>query len=74
MDSNARKERTMTTQARDPQFASYINDIAESIRWPEPSFEVTPWEAAVGVVVALYEAFATPDRVILGHALNGIAF
>jgi len=26
------------------------------------------------VVVAFYEAFATPDRVILQHALNGIAF
>lgn len=64
----------MTTQARDPQFASYIDEIAESIQWPDPSFTVTPWEAAVGVVVALYEAFATPDRVILRHALNGIAF
>ena len=28
----------------------------------------------VGVVVALYEGFATPDRVMLRHALNGIAF
>jgi hypothetical protein len=25
-------------------------------------------------VVAFYDAFATPDRAILGHALNGIAF
>jgi hypothetical protein len=64
----------MTTETRDPQFASYINEIADSIRWPDVSFTVTPWEAAVGVVVAFYEAFATPDRVILRHALNGIAF
>jgi hypothetical protein len=64
----------MTTQARDPQFASYINDIADSMQWPDPSFTVTPWEAAVSVAVALYEAFATPDRVILQHALRGIAF
>lgn len=64
----------MTTQARDPQFASYINEIAESIQWPDASFSVKPWEAVVGVAVALYEAFATPDRVILQHALNGIAF
>lgn len=64
----------MTTQTRDPQFADYINDIADSIRWPEAAFTLSPWEAAVGVVVALYEAFATPDRVMLQHALNGIAF
>ena len=64
----------MTTQTRDPQFASYIHAIADSIQWPDGSFTVKPWEAVVGVVVALYEAFATPDRVMLQHALNGIAF
>lgn len=64
----------MTTQTRDPQFANYINEIADSIRWPDASFTVTPWEAAVGVVVALYDALATPDRALLQHALNGIAF
>ena len=50
----------MTTQTRDPQFADYINDIADSIHWPEAAFTLSPWEATVGVVVALYEAFATP--------------
>lgn len=64
----------MTTQTRDAQFATYINEIAESINWPDGSFTVSPWEAVVGVATALYEAFATPDRVMLGHALNGIAF
>lgn len=64
----------MTIQTRDPLFASYINEIAESIEWPDASFTVKPWEAVVGVAVAFYEAFATPDRVILQHALNGIAF
>jgi len=64
----------MTTQTRDPQFASYINTIAESIEWPDASFTVKPWEAAVGVAVAFYEAFATPDPVMLQHALKGIAF
>ena len=64
----------MNTQTRDPQFASYINDIAESIEWPDATFTVKPWEAAVGILVALYEAFATPDQVILQHALKGIAF
>jgi hypothetical protein len=63
----------MTTQIRDPQFESLIDDIADSIRWPEGSFTVTPWEALTAVVVAIYEGFATPDPVILRHALNGIA-
>ena len=63
----------MTTQARDPQFASYINQIAESIEWPDTSFTVKPWEVIVGLVVALYEGFATPDRATVIHALNGIA-
>jgi hypothetical protein len=64
----------MTTQTRDPQFASYINEIADAIQWPDASFTIKPSEAVVGVLVALYEAFATPDRVILQHALKGIAF
>jgi len=64
----------MTTQTRDPLFANYINEIAESIEWPDASFTLNPWEAAIGVALAFYEAFATPDRVVLQHALNGIAF
>jgi hypothetical protein len=64
----------MTTEIRDPQFASHINQIAESIRWPDASFTLTFWEVAVGVLVAFYDAFATPDRVMLQHALRGIAF
>ena len=64
----------MTTQTRDPYFADYIDSIADSIRWPDASFVLTPWEAVVGVLVAFYEAFATPDRVMLQHALKGIAF
>jgi hypothetical protein len=64
----------MNTVIRDPQFANAVNEIATSIQWPDVSFTLTPWEAAVGMLVAFYEAFATPDRVILRHALNGIAF
>jgi hypothetical protein len=71
--TNDRKERPMTTQTRDPQFANYINEIAESIEWPDASFSVGPWEAVVAVVVALYEGFATPDHATVIHALNGIA-
>ena len=64
----------MTTQTRDPQFASYVNDMAESIRWPDASFTLTAWEVVAGVVLAFYEAFATPDRVAVQQALKGIAF
>jgi hypothetical protein len=64
----------MTTEIRDPQFAISVNEIVDSIVWPDASFALGPLEAAVNVVTALYEAFATPDRVILRHALNGIAF
>ena len=71
---NQERQRTMNTVIRDPQFASAVNEIATSIQWPDVSFTLSPWEAAIGAVIAFYEAFATPDRVILRHALNGIAF
>jgi hypothetical protein len=63
----------MNTEIRDPQFATAVNEIADSIGWPEASFSVTPWEAAVGVITAFYEAFTTPNRVIVRFALSGIA-
>ncbi|MGB8331858.1 MAG: hypothetical protein WCE62_17155 [Polyangiales bacterium] len=64
----------MSTQIRDPQFASQVNEIANAIHWPEGSFSLNPLELAVGVAIAFYDAFATPDPVILQHALKGIAF
>jgi len=64
----------MNTDIRDPQFANTVADIANSIRWPEASFALTPVEQVIGAVVALYDAFATPDPVMLQHALKGIAF
>jgi len=63
----------MNTEIRDPQFATAVNQIANSISWPDASFSVTPWEAAVAVVAAFYEAVATPNQVIVRFALNGIA-
>jgi hypothetical protein len=71
---NQERQKTMTTETRDPQFAINVDEIVDSIVWPDASFALSPLEAALDVVVALYEAFATPDRVILRHALNGIAF
>ncbi len=63
-----------TTEARDINFAINVSAIADAIEWPGASFALSPFEAAVDTVVAFYEAFASPDRVILRHALNGIAF
>ena len=70
---NQERQRPMNTEIRDPQFATAVNEIADSIRWPEASFSVTPWEAAVGVITAFYEAVTTPNRVIVRFALSGIA-
>lgn len=64
----------MITEIRDPQFASFVEEIADSIRWPDASFAFTPWQAVKDVVVAVYEALATPDPATLRHALRGIAF
>lgn len=64
----------MSTQTRDPQFATMINEIADSIRWPDASFTVSPWDVAVSVFQAFYEAFATPERALLQQSLRGIMF
>ena len=66
---NRERQRIMTTETRDPQFAITVNEIVDSIEWPDASFALSPIEAAVDVVVAFYEAFSTPDRVILRHDL-----
>ncbi|MGD8316553.1 MAG: hypothetical protein PVH21_10170 [Myxococcales bacterium] len=64
----------MTTEIRDPQFASYVDAIAESIRWPSQSFRLSVWETLVGAVVAFYHAASAPNPVVLQAALRGIAF
>jgi hypothetical protein len=71
---NQERQKTMNTEIRDPQFAISITEIANAIRWPDPSFALSPIEVAIDVLGTFYEAFARPDRVILEHALKGIAF
>ncbi|MGB3052164.1 MAG: hypothetical protein WBB42_14265 [Polyangiales bacterium] len=63
----------MNTEIRDPEFATAVIEIADAIRWPDPTFDLTPWETAVGLVSSFYEAVTTPNRVIVRFALNGIA-
>jgi len=64
----------MNAHMKDPQLARYVDEIAQSIHWPEAAFTLSPAEAVIGVAVTFYQAFATPDRVMLQHALKGIAF
>lgn len=64
----------MTIEIRDPQFASHVDQIANTIQWPDASFALSPLEAVVGFVVTLYAGFSKPDPVMLQHALRGIAF
>ncbi|MBT8468067.1 MAG: hypothetical protein HKN10_05385 [Myxococcales bacterium] len=63
----------MNTETRDREFAAAVDEIAAGIRWPDPSFALNPWETAVGMVIAFYEAVTTPNRVIVRFALNGLA-
>lgn len=63
----------MSTEIRDPEFATAVDEIAGGIRWPDLAFTLNPWETAVGLVIAFYEAATTPNRVIVRFALNGIA-
>ena len=49
----------MTIGIRDPQLASHVNQIAESIRWPDASFTLSPVEAVIRFVVTLYAGFST---------------
>jgi hypothetical protein len=64
----------MSTQVKDPQLARYVDEIAQSIHWPETAFTLSLAETVMGLAVTFYQAFATPDRVMLEHALKGIAF
>ena len=63
----------MNIEMRDPQFAHYVEDIAQAIRLPDASFAVAALEVAKEVLLAWYDAYATPDPSIVRNALKGIA-
>ena len=60
-------------QARDIEFAMYVEQIAEGIRLPEGFLPVTFRDLVVDSVVTVYEAFATPDPAAVQQALKGIS-
>ncbi len=63
----------MTTEIRDPQFAQFIDDFADSLALADLSFTFGAFEAVAASIVALYEAFATPEPGFLSRAFKGIA-
>ena len=50
----------MTSQDR--HFATYVNQLTEAAWWPDPPLTLTPWEVALGVVIAACDALASPNR------------
>ena len=63
----------MKNEIKDPQFAQAVNEIVESIEWPEAAFSLSPSEAAVGLVGSFFGAVTTPNRVLVRFALSGLA-
>lgn len=63
----------MNNEIRDREFAKAVNEITNTIQWPDASFSLSPWETVLGLFGAFFEATTTPNRVILRFALNGIA-
>lgn len=63
----------MTTEIRDPQFASFVDDLADSLTTVDLSFAVGAWETVAASIVALYDAFATPEPGLVARASKGFA-
>lgn len=63
----------MNNEIKDPQFAQAVNEIAESIDWPDAAFSLSPWETVAGLVASFFEAVTTPNRVLVRFALSGLA-
>ena len=63
----------MYNEIKDAEFAKAVDQIVDSIDWPEASFTLSPWDTVVGLVSAFFEATTTPNRVVLRYALSGLA-
>lgn len=63
----------METQIRDRNFAHYVNELAETINVPQMDLALSAWELAVGTVVTVVQAFATPEPGTVQQALRGVA-
>ncbi len=63
----------MTTEIRDPQFALFVDELADSLALADLSFAFGAFEAIVASIVTLYEAFATPEPGFVARAAKGFA-
>lgn len=63
----------MTTEIRDPQFAHFVDELADSLAFADLSFAFGAWEAIAASIVTLYGAFATPEPGFLTRAFKGLA-
>jgi len=63
----------MTTEIRDPQFAIFVDELADSLAFGDLSFAFGTWEAVAASIVVLYDAFATPEPGFLTRAFKGFA-
>ena len=63
----------MTTEIRDPQFASFVDELADSLSTVDLSFAFGVLETVAASIVALYDAFATPEPGVVSRASKGLA-
>jgi hypothetical protein len=63
----------MTTEIRDPQFASFVDELAESLTTVDLSFASGVLETVAASIVTLYDAFATPEPGSVAQAFKGFA-
>jgi len=63
----------MTTEIRDPQFAFFVDELADSLTTVDLSFAVGAFETVAASIVALYDAFATPEPGSVSQAFKGLA-
>lgn len=61
----------MTTEIRDPQFAIFVDDLADSLTTIDLSLAVTAFENVAAGIVAFYDAFATPEPGTVARASEG---
>lgn len=63
----------MTTEIRDPQFALFVDDLADSLSFADLSFAFSALEAVIAAIVTVYDAFATPEPGLVARAAKGFA-
>jgi len=63
----------MTTETRDPEFARFVDELSSSLSMADLSFALRLLGSIAMSVVAVYDAFATPEPGFLPRAFKGMA-